>query len=333
MKRTLSLILALVMALSLAACGKKDDGKADNADAPADSLALLTKVWDSYTDDEKFPAAGGDYETSVDDAPGAFDPSNADNLNFLLTVPTEDASLIDDAASLMHMMNANTFTCGALRVKNGDDAAKLAEDLRDAIQNKQWMCGFPDKLVIATLGNYVVSVYGDEELVNTFRDKLQAAFSDAAIAYDEMIGEGEFSDGEDTALEAPVAYARNNTAAPEPLWCGRCPFQMRSQPYAVFQYPLPFLFPALRVRALFPCTDALEKYRAAARKPVLLRLGRAEIRCFHARVHRAGLCACPTGGEIPGGPRAREALSDALARVQSGTSGLLQVRGLLPLRL
>ena len=30
---------------------------------------------------------------------------------------------------------------------------------------------------------------------------------------------------------------------------------------------------------------------------------------------------------------AREALSDALARVQSGTSGLLQVRGLLPLRL
>ena len=184
MKRTLSLILALVMALSLAACGKKDDGK-NNADAPADSLALLTKVWDSY--------------------PGAFDPSNADNLNFLLTVPTEDASLIDDAASLMHMMNANTFTCGALRVKNGDDAAKLAEDLRDAIQNKQWMCGFPDKLVIATLGNYVVSVYGDEELVNTFRDKLQAAYSDAAIAYDEMIGEGEFSDGEDTALEAPVA--------------------------------------------------------------------------------------------------------------------------------
>lgn len=49
----------------------------------------------------------------------------------------------------------------------------------------------------------VVSVYGDEELVNTFRDKLQAAYSDAAIAYDEMIGEGEFSDGEDTALEAP----------------------------------------------------------------------------------------------------------------------------------
>ena len=186
MKRTLSLMLALVMAVSLMACGKTDDGK-NNADAPADSLALLTKVWDSYTDDEKFPAAGGDYETSVDDAPGAFDPSNADNLNFLLTVPTEDASLIDDAASLMHMMNANTFTCGAFHVTSKDDVEAVANDLRDAIQSKQWMCGFPDKLVIFTYDQYVVSLYGDEELVNTFRDKFTATYSDSTIAYDEAI--------------------------------------------------------------------------------------------------------------------------------------------------
>ena len=187
MKRTLSLILALVMALSLAACGKKDDGKADNADAPADSLALLTKVWDSYTDDEKFPAAGGDYETSVDDAPGAFDPSNADNLNFLLTVPTEDASLIDDAASLMHMMNANTFTCGALRVKNGDDAAKLAEDLRGAVQPKQWMCGFPDKLVVLTYGEYVVALFGADDLVDDFVNTMTATYTGVQTACDEPL--------------------------------------------------------------------------------------------------------------------------------------------------
>lgn len=186
MKRTLSLMLALVMAVSLMACGKKDDGK-NNADAPADSLALLTKVWDSYTDDEKFPAAGGDYETSVDDAPGAFDPSNADNLNFLLTVPTEDASLIDDAASLMHMMNANTFTCGAFHVTDSEKVSTVADALRDAISSRQWMCGFPDKFVIITYGQYVVSVFGAEDLVNTFRDKFTAAYTDAAIAYDEAI--------------------------------------------------------------------------------------------------------------------------------------------------
>lgn len=186
MKRTLSLMLALVMAVSLMACGKKDDGK-NNADAPADSLALLTKVWDSYTDDEKFPAAGGDYETSVDDAPGAFDPSNADNLNFLLTVPTEDASLIDDAASLMHMMNANTFTCGAFRLKDAADADAVCAAIHDGLNSKQWMCGFPDKMVIAKVSGCIVSVYGAEDLVNTFRDKLTAAYENAEIVYDEAI--------------------------------------------------------------------------------------------------------------------------------------------------
>ena len=195
MKRTLSLILALVMALSLAACGTKDGGQADNADAPVDSLTILNKVWESYTDDEKFPAAGGDYEHSVDDAPGAFDLSDADNLSYMLTVPAEDASLIDDAASLMHMMNMNTFTCGAMRVVNSDDVTKLADDLRDAIQGKQWMCGFPDKLVIATLGNYVISMYGDADLIDTFRDKLLAAYTDISVVYDEAIGEGEITDG------------------------------------------------------------------------------------------------------------------------------------------
>lgn len=186
MKRTLSLILALVMALSLAACGKKDDGK-NNADAPADSLALLTKVWDSYTDDEKFPAAGGDYENPVEDAPGAVSIADADNLNYMLTLPVEDAGKIDGAASLSHMMNANTFTCGAFHVANKDDVEAVASDLRDAIQSKQWMCGFPDKLVIFTYDQYVVSLYGDEELVNTFRDKFTATYSDSTIAYDEAI--------------------------------------------------------------------------------------------------------------------------------------------------
>ncbi len=206
MKRTLSLILALALALSLAACGKKDDNSGA-ADAPADSLTILNKVWESYTDDEKFPAAGGDYEHAVDNAPGAFDLSDADNLSYMLSVPTDDASLIDDAASLMHMMNMNTFTCGALRTASADDAAKLASDLRDAIQAKQWMCGFPDKLVIATLGNYVVSVYGDEELVNTFRDKLLAAYSDASVVYDEAIDGGDGDWSGEVSIDGPAALS------------------------------------------------------------------------------------------------------------------------------
>ena len=113
--------------------------------------------------------------------------ADADNLNYMLTLPVEDAGKIDGAASLSHMMNANTFTCGAFHVTSKDDVETVASDLRDAIQSKQWMCGFPDKLVIFTYDQYVVSLYGDEELVNTFRDKFTATYSDSTIAYDEAI--------------------------------------------------------------------------------------------------------------------------------------------------
>ena len=157
------------------------------AAAVDDALTILNAIWNTYSDEEKFPAAGGDSEHAVDGAPGSFDASNADSLSYLLTFPADDASLIDSAASLVHMMNLNTFTCGAFHVADANNVARLADDLRTTIQAKHWMCGFPDKLVIVTVGQSVLSVYGNEELVNTFRDKLLASYPTAAAVYDEAI--------------------------------------------------------------------------------------------------------------------------------------------------
>ena len=158
------------------------------AAAADDALTILNAIWNTYSDEEKFPAAGGDSEHAVDGAPGSFDTSNADNLSYMLTFPADDASLIDSAASLVHMMNLNTFTCGAFHVADANNVAKLADDLRTTIQAKHWMCGFPDKLVIVTVGQSVFSVYGNEDLVNTFRDKLLASYPTATAVYDEAIG-------------------------------------------------------------------------------------------------------------------------------------------------
>ncbi len=157
------------------------------AAAVDDALTILNAIWNTYSDEEKFPAAGGDSEHAVDGAPGSFDASNADSLSYLLTFPADDASLIDSAASLVHMMNLNTFTCGAFHVADANNVTRLADDLRTTIQAKHWMCGFPDKLVIITVGQSVLSVYGNEELVNTFRDKLLASYSAATAVYDEAI--------------------------------------------------------------------------------------------------------------------------------------------------
>ena len=160
---------------------------AGDSNGESDANALLTTVWGSYTEDEKFSVAGGDYNHPVEDAPGAFDITDTASLSSMLVLPETAAADIDDAASLIHMMNANTFTCGAFHVTDSEKVSTVADALRDAISSRHWMCGFPDKFVIITYGQYVVSVFGDEELVNTFRDKFTAAYADAAIAYEEAI--------------------------------------------------------------------------------------------------------------------------------------------------
>lgn len=188
MKKITSLALALALALTLTACGKKDNtaGSGDSS-VPADATALLTAVWDAHSDDEKFPAAGGDYENPVEDAPGAVSIADADNLNYMLTLPVEDAGKIDGAASLSHMMNANTFTCGAFHVTSKDDVETVASDLRDAIQSKQWMCGFPDKLVVLTYGEYVVALFGADDLVDDFVNTMTATYTGVQTACNEPI--------------------------------------------------------------------------------------------------------------------------------------------------
>ncbi len=155
-----------------------EEPKEEAPAASGNAFAILDAVWKTYTEKEKFPAGDG---------PMAMDMSNPDNYTYMLSFPAADTGLIDEAAGLVHMMNLNTFTCGAFHAADSKDLSTLAEDLHTAITGKQWMCGFPDKLVIVTVDQCVLSLYGKEDLVNTFRDKLTAAYPAASVVYDEAI--------------------------------------------------------------------------------------------------------------------------------------------------
>ncbi len=135
------------MILSLAACGSKaDDNNGGDTAQPADALALLNTVWSSYAEDDKFAVSGGDMneENMVDGAPGNFSVSDGDALDYSLGYPAADADKLADAASLTHMMNANTFTAGAYHLSDKSDMDTVVSDLKDNIMSRQWMCGFPD---------------------------------------------------------------------------------------------------------------------------------------------------------------------------------------------
>ena len=189
MKKILALMLALVMALSLVACGGGNDTKNDepNGDKPAEitsALALLETVWNDYGEDEKFAVVGGgpDAGQMVENAPAAFDLTDRSLAEHNLVLP--ESAQVDEAASLTHMLNANTFTAAAYHAAG--DVHALAAELRDAVQGNRWMCGFPDKVVVAVRDEYVVVAFGADDLVDAFSSRLSGIFG-MELVYDEAV--------------------------------------------------------------------------------------------------------------------------------------------------
>ena len=185
MKRIIALALVAVMVLSFAACVKQNGE--NGTTTPSDiqkgqaksALEILEKVWSKYSTDEKFPATGGSEKHMKEDMPGKFDETEAEALDVELGFPKAKASEIDDAASLMHMLNQNNLSCGVYHVKSSGNAETLAGKMKENILARQWLCGFPEKLVILTVGDYIVSVFGAAEMTDTFTAKLSAEYGSA----------------------------------------------------------------------------------------------------------------------------------------------------------
>ena len=177
-------------AFSFAACAKKEGTESSSSPSdvqtnqPKSALEILEKVWGKYTADDKFPATGGSQKHMKDDMPGKFDVSDAEALDFELGFPKDAAEEIDDAASLVHMLNQNNFSCGVYHVKSSGNVEALAAKVKENILARQWMCGFPEKLVILSVGDYIISVFGAGELINTFVSKLNAEYGSSKQLFD-----------------------------------------------------------------------------------------------------------------------------------------------------
>ena len=188
MKKLAALMLTLTLTAAVTACGGTGAGSQTAKDDTEGKAAvdILNDVWAAYEEDEKFAIGGGGYENMTMDTPGEVSASDTDSLDGLLGFPADSAELIDDAASMMHMMNQNTFTAGVYHVANADDVKAVADALKENIMNRQWMCGFPDDLVIYSVGtNYVAAAFGAEETVDSFEDHLEEVFASSVNLYDE----------------------------------------------------------------------------------------------------------------------------------------------------
>ena len=192
MKKLLTVCLALTMMLTvLAGCGAEEPPVTTEApeNLPASALEVLETVWANYADEEKFSIIGGNIEANIMDAPGNYDMTYAENMTYNLLVPADQIANVTEAASMIHMMNANTFTCGVFRLAEGVTAADFGAAMQGAIQNNQWLCGFPDELLIRNFGDaYVLVAFGNADAMTTFDKHLTAAYPEFQTLYSESIG-------------------------------------------------------------------------------------------------------------------------------------------------
>lgn len=223
MKKVISIVLSLVMLLALVACtteieqptdateetllteateatvateatetteATEESTEADVSGTPTEGAAMhiLQSVWASYGDGEKFFAMGGDSENLVDGMPGAVSLSDPEAVQNLLNVPAAELAKVDEAVSLIHAMNVNNFTCGAFHLTDAATAGDFATAMKTHVQNVQWICGFPETLLIAQVnGDCVVSCYGSADIMATFKDKLVSLYPDTVILVEEAL--------------------------------------------------------------------------------------------------------------------------------------------------
>ena len=142
--------------------------------------------WSTEEEGEKLPYYYGGWEVDAEynlkqteNAAGSV-MLDAEQLDMHLGYPSSMFEYVVEASSLC-AMNQNIFTCGVIRLKDGANIAEIANAAEQNIQSRQWMCGFPESVVVVELpGNYIVTFFG-QSLVPAFVDKILETYEGAKV--------------------------------------------------------------------------------------------------------------------------------------------------------
>lgn len=182
MKKIISICMALILVLTMAACGTKTV----KLEGVSEANDILTTVWNSYEESEKFFVLGGDAANMVTDAPGTYSLEDKEALAVQLVCTEKAAQMIDGAASLFHAMNTNVFTAAAFHMAPGANQDEFIAEMQQALKANQWMCGAPEKYLIAAAGGeYTVVAFGTADNIDVFQAKLLTAYPVVEISVQE----------------------------------------------------------------------------------------------------------------------------------------------------
>lgn len=188
MKKMRALFIVMVMTFTFVACGGNAQTEGNKVQI-ADANEILAKTWaqykDSVTEELIFPVGGGNAENMVMDEPAKFDTTvetAQDTLMASFCANAEVVAMTDDIATMMNMMMANNFTAAAYHIAETGNVEKAVATLKETTIANQWMCGMPQKLIIVTVGeDYVVSAFGTEQVIDSFKAAITTVYGDAAV--------------------------------------------------------------------------------------------------------------------------------------------------------
>lgn len=197
-RKSLLFLLTGLLVLCLVGCTKQPANNTENVKESetekkveiADANDILTKVWDTYEADDtdgnmyndRFAIMGGHFQSAIIDKPAKYDLTKISDLEIMYCVPQDAASMIDDAATMVHLMKASTFTAGAYHVTDLSNVKSVVEEIKTKTLGNQWLGGFPDRHIIAVIDEqYIVTAFGNENVIENFEQALKEVFGKQVV--------------------------------------------------------------------------------------------------------------------------------------------------------
>ena len=150
MKKFVSVLLALCLVLSLAACGGK---KTEATEAPAMKVeGTMEELLNKTIEQRPVEFMGGVIPVDLTD-------SSEDGLWALKSYTGLDgAEKITEAAAFEPMMGSMAFSMVLVRMAEGTDAKAVAESMKSGIDTRKWICVEADDLKVAGFGDVVMLI-------------------------------------------------------------------------------------------------------------------------------------------------------------------------------
>lgn len=203
-KRFMVMMIAAVMLVSLAACGKKNDDS--NSSAPEASTESASAGEESTTPEDNEDTTPEDTEASTEDTNGepstgeeneepTLDAASAELADLIAqiyekttvvnssamwdTTPVDlsssDTSVyfigvgpegVEAAVYSEPMMNVDPYSLCLIRVSEDADIDQMKEDILNGVDPIKWICVSADKVLVVNSDNLIMMVMANEEAVN-----------------------------------------------------------------------------------------------------------------------------------------------------------------------